>query len=77
MQMLGPQKAALYISDDEMVSKMASHFEVPSSILTTKQEREAVIQQLSQAAGQAESMNPGQGGAQVLDIASRMTGSGN
>ena len=74
-QLLGPQKAAMFVKDSEMVAKLGENFDVPAEILTTEQERQQAAQQIGQAAAQAEEATEG-GGAQVIDLASQLGGGG-
>jgi len=70
-QMLGPERANIYVNADKIVQHMADNFEIPADMLTTEDERVKGAQALGQAAGMAEQQSPGSG-ADVIDMASRL-----
>ena len=74
-QLIGPQQAQMYVKTDKMVAQLSGNFDVPAELMTTEAERITAAQQLGNAAGQAEAAQEG-GGAQVIDLATKLGGGG-
>lgn len=55
---LGPQLVNLFVNGDEVASYMAEKFGVPGKLLRSGEERGQMLQQLSQAMGQANGQTP-------------------
>lgn len=74
-QLLGQQQAQMYVKTDKMVNQLGENFDVPAEILTTEAERKKAAQDMGQAVAAAENMQEG-GGAQVIDLATKLGGGG-
>lgn len=71
-QMLGPQGAQLFIKPEAMLSHLARWYEIPADVMTTEEERQAMMQQTAQAAATLEAEQPG-AAAEVAQMAQQAT----